>query len=59
MDETIKNLLSQAVSGEGNEEMLFDAYAKLKRSQESTDQPNAFGAEIFVVCAEAALKVNH
>ncbi|XP_065072026.1 cilia- and flagella-associated protein 46-like isoform X1 [Rhopilema esculentum] len=56
MDETIKNLLSQAASGNGNEEKLFDAYAKLKRSQESTDQPNAFGAEIFVVCAEAALQ---
>ncbi len=63
MDGTLRTLLGNAVNCEEVEEglrvkYLEDAYIKLKRSQESSDQPTPFGAEAYVLCAETAYQVD-
>eukprot|EP00794_Sanderia_malayensis_P005404 gene5404-6080_t len=60
MDETLRRLLENAATTRDPEigaKYLQDAYVKLKRSQESSDQPTPFGAEAFVICAETAFEV--
>ncbi len=59
MDETLRKLLENAVSSDSEDgaKFLQDAYVKLKRSQESSDQPTPFGAEAYVICAETAYQV--
>ena len=60
MDEQLRILLGNVVDNQDQDggQNLLDAYTKLKRNQESFDQPNPFGEEIYIICAETALQVN-
>ena len=57
MDETIRSILQEALAGDKKEENLMNAYSKLKRGQQSSDQSNPFAADVYVICAETAYQV--
>ena len=57
MDETIRLILQDALNGEKREERLMNAYSRLKRGQQPSDQSHPFTADVYVICAEAAYQV--
>ena len=57
MDEAMRVTFARVLSGEEPQQNLLNAYSKLKRGQEASDQPDPFGAEIYVICAETAYQV--
>eukprot|EP00112_Aurelia_sp_Birch-Aquarium-sp1_P006405 Seg1708.3 transcript_id=Seg1708.3/GoldUCD/mRNA.D3Y31 product="Cilia- and flagella-associated protein 46" protein_id=Seg1708.3/GoldUCD/D3Y31 len=59
MDEAMRVTFARVLSGEEPQQNLLNAYSKLKRGQEASDQPDPFGAEIYVICAEAAYQTGH
>ena len=57
MDSIIRDLLSVAADKK-DERALKEAYEKLERGrQTSYDQPDPFGSELYVLCAETAIQV--
>ena len=57
MDSNIRKLV-HAASQDNNESALFEAYKKLKKERQSSDDKiDAVSSDLFVLCAEAAQKV--
>lgn len=58
MDSAIRTLLAQAEQ-EVNKDCLQDAFSKLRCGRTTTsDQTDPFHSDLYVICAEVALKVN-
>lgn len=59
MDTTIRSLLGKAEQ-KSSRQCLYDAYGKLKGGRTNTsDQTDPFHSDLYVICAEIALKVKY
>lgn len=57
MDSNIRKLV-HAASQDNDKSALFEAYSKLKKERQSSDDKiDAVSSDLFVLCAEAAQKV--